>query len=264
MMKILILCLICTFLSVTGKAKPVGSELTIKTNLPLNPDLSFDGLSLAIPNIDIGQDPSQNCEEITVDFARYKALEEVNRSYFSNYLLGLQSVISNWLSLLEKYQGQEVHFAKGTFNPVLELVKNITVATKVLEENSVKVDNFIYGYTDFIYGCTNDEDILALLEFYQINIFDTESEVWRYLKDSGEIIRNFHVHLQGLENENSEILSDSEFSIFKKLSSYESGSSGVGEIKELLDSVFISFYNPKLKIIEQKINEATNVQRGNN
>ena len=227
-----------------------------------HPDLSFDGLSFAIPPMN-PEEPTGECTELINDFARYKDLEDRNLSYFLKYMGGVKTVISTWYTKLKDYEGQSIRFANGTFEPMTDLIENIEVVTKILEDNSVVVDDYIYLYTDYFTACNGNDKVLGLLENYSTNLFDTESEVWRYLREVGEILKGHYENYKQLESAEPLSIAKEEFLPLNSLSSYELGSSGVGEMRDLLNSVFEHFYTPEREKLEKEINEAINVQRGN-
>ncbi|MCB0357690.1 MAG: hypothetical protein KDD40_11810, partial [Bdellovibrionales bacterium] len=163
-----------------------------------NPDLSFDGLSLAIPLMP-EESPSESCDFLSYDFTRYKTLEVENRKNFNSYFSGLQKIISGWYEILKIYENKEVAFAANTFQPILEMVKNIEEVKEVLEANSVSVDNFLYNYGDIILSCTDSQSTLDLIENYSQNLFETESKFWSYLLDTAKLLNKIYAKYSKFE-----------------------------------------------------------------
>ncbi len=220
----------------------------------VSPDLSFDGFGLAIAPLGI-QLPTGDCADIQSDIAKYKIFEKQNTDSIYDYFTKVQKIMGKWHAILKVYEGK---FSKDSFLPMLELVQNINEVVKVIEANSVKVDDFIYDYSDIFARCSGSGETLGLLEIYSGNIFSTQSEVWRYLQEVSALV--------DLEEKKYKKLTDSKkttskFGELAKLSSFTQGSSGLGEMSDLYKQVLEIYYDVEFKKITKKIEEAIDVER---
>jgi hypothetical protein len=245
---------------------PINSEIRSEASQDkelVSVDLSFDGFLLSVAPLP-SKPHESNCSTLVEEIQKYKSLLHQNRESVGNYLTQLKIVLLNWSTKLLPYNGKMVRFAPDTFKPFKDLVDNINGVTKIMESNSILTDDFMYAYTETVAGCKDDKVLLGQIEQYSVNIFATQAEFWRYLNDTALILNKHYEKFLFYEGLFSTPLKADEFNILERLGDNSLGSGGVGEILDLYLMVFVNFYDPELKKIEQKIKEASHVKRTNN
>lgn len=253
------------FLNALLKISLVFLPLVVKKSLAqevASPDLNFDPTSWRV----VALEPpvfSGECESLYQDLQNYKTLELKNRRSFEIYFDGLQSLLSKWYLILKKFEGRKVVFSQNTFYPFKDLLQNLGSTVPIMEVNSVMSDDYLYEFTEFFIECSEDEKLEGLIEIYAANFFATQAELWRYLLDTLTALKALYEEYKTIEQQET-VFKVGYFLALDKLSSYELGSGGVGEMAELMGRVYKEYYSVEFEKIEKaikKIIEVNHVKR---
>lgn len=225
----------------------------------VSPDLSYDAFAFQVGEI-TPESLKGNCETIKEDLVGFKKLNEQNYNSILTYVRGVSGVVEKWENQLEIYAGKKLNFSPSTFAPVRDLAENMVEAAKLIEANSIMVDDYAYEFSELLMGCLEDQEISSGFEQYSVDLFSTQSEVWRYIADSSIILNDLYERFLKYEGQVPVELEAHEFARLEKIWSHETGSSGFGEVGILYELVMSTFYKNRYIKIEKQINEALDVK----